>query len=182
MIRLFVKALSTLLACQLTGKVALLLSFRKQPIGEGVAGALIGENIGEGSAAALNTRDSIDSSQRTRGKHFLEAGSAVSLKKSREGVAGAPTRTVDTVLTRCRDKLNPWRTAFLAGTRDRQYKVNDVKFDHSSLRRKLRAAVQLQATMTGDIYDHERLTRQVLGGRRLQSFLVRDLPPAPKTH
>ncbi|QGA13501.1 hypothetical protein EYB26_001151 [Talaromyces marneffei] len=129
---------------------------------EGVAGALIGENIGEGSAAALNTRDSIDSSQRTRGKHFLEAGSAVSLKKSREGVAGAPTRTVDTVLTRCRDKLNPWRTAFLAGTRDRQYK--------------------LQATMTGDIYDHERLTRQVLGGRRLQSFLVRDLPPAPKTH
>ncbi|KAE8548982.1 hypothetical protein EYB25_009365 [Talaromyces marneffei] len=149
---------------------------------EGVAGALIGENIGEGSAAALNTRDSIDSSQRTRGKHFLEAGSAVSLKKSREGVAGAPTRTVDTVLTRCRDKLNPWRTAFLAGTRDRQYKVNDVKFDHSSLRRKLRAAVQLQAMMTGDIYDHERLTRQVLGGRRLQSFLVRDLPPAPKTH
>uniref|UniRef100_A0A093VHM0 Retrovirus-related Pol polyprotein from transposon TNT 1-94 n=1 Tax=Talaromyces marneffei PM1 TaxID=1077442 RepID=A0A093VHM0_TALMA len=111
---------------------------------------------GEGSAAALVQEATIG---KCRWRSYW--------RKYWEGVAGAPTRTVDTVLTRCRDKLNPWRTAFLAGTRDRQYKVNDVKFDHSSLRRKLRAAVQLQATMTGDIYDHERLTRQVLGGRRL---------------
>ncbi|KAE8551356.1 hypothetical protein EYB25_005241 [Talaromyces marneffei] len=112
----------------------------------------------EGSGAALNLRDSTERLTETHGRHFLGDRSTGSLKKSKEYLIEFPTRTVDTVLTTQRGELNPWRFAFLAGTRHRQYEVNTVRFDHISLQRRLRS------------------------GRRLQSILVRDLPPAPKSH
>ncbi|QGA14715.1 hypothetical protein EYB26_002371 [Talaromyces marneffei] len=112
----------------------------------------------EGSGAALNLRDSTERLTETRGRYFLGDRSTGSLKKSREYLIEIPTRTVDTVLTTQRGELNPWRFAFLVGTRHRQYKINTVRFDHVSLQRRLRS------------------------GRRLQSILIRNLPPAPKSH
>ncbi|EED11486.1 hypothetical protein TSTA_007760 [Talaromyces stipitatus ATCC 10500] len=114
---------------------------------EGPRGAL--DNVGmvrsRGSHAEFedrprgspNLRDSIVGLREAHGRHILEDGPRGSLEKN---------------------GLNPWRFAFLAGTRHRQYEVNTVKFDHMSLQQRLRS------------------------GRRLQSVLVRNLPPAPKSH
>ncbi|QGA17425.1 hypothetical protein EYB26_005096 [Talaromyces marneffei] len=109
----------------------------------GVGGAPVGIGIvrptgshtkfREDSGAALNLRDSTERLIETHSRHFLRNRSTGSLKKSREYLIEIPTRTVDTVLTTQRGELNPWRFAFLAGTRHRQYKVNTVRFDHVSL-------------------------------------------------
>ncbi|EEA18571.1 hypothetical protein PMAA_008590 [Talaromyces marneffei ATCC 18224] len=99
----------------------------------GVGGAPIGVGIvrpigsytefGEGSGTAFNLRDSMERLIETRGRHFFKDRSTGSLKKSREYLIEFPTRTVDTVLTTQRGELNPWRFAFLAGTRYRQYEL-----------------------------------------------------------
>ena len=101
----------------------------------------------ERTSGALNLRDSMDRLDETHGWQSPKDRFGESLR-----------RTNAASLTTRQGELNPWRFAFLAGTRHRQYEVNTVKFDHVSLQRRLRS------------------------GRRLQSILVCDLPPAPKSH
>ncbi|KAL3702648.1 hypothetical protein TMatcc_011227 [Talaromyces marneffei ATCC 18224] len=119
----------------------------------------------ERTGGALDLRDSIGSphliaslDETIHGKQFPGDGFGESLRKNRECLGETPIRTNAASLTTQQGELNPWRFAFLAGTRHRQYKVNTIKFDHASLQQRLRS------------------------GRRLQSLLVRDLPPAPKSH
>lgn len=112
----------------------------------------------ERTGDALNLRDSMDRLDETHGRQFPGDRFGESLRKNRECLGEAPIRTNAASLTTQREELNPWRFAFLAGTQHRQYEVNTVKFDHVSLQRRLRS------------------------GRRLQSVLIRDLPPAPKSH
>ncbi|KAL3704530.1 hypothetical protein TMatcc_008201 [Talaromyces marneffei ATCC 18224] len=119
----------------------------------------------ERTGGALDLRDSIGSphliaslDETIHGKQFPGDRFGESLRKNRECLGETPIRNNAASLTTQQGELNPWRFAFLAGTRHRQYEVNTVKFDYASLQRRLRS------------------------GRRLQSLLVRDLPPAPKSH
>ncbi|EED13613.1 conserved hypothetical protein [Talaromyces stipitatus ATCC 10500] len=114
--------------------------------------------FGDRPRGSPNLRDSMVGLREAHGRHILEDRPRGSLEKNGVGFREAPVKTVAAALTTQRGELNPWRFAFLAGTRHRQYEVNTVKFDHVSLQRRLRS------------------------GRRLQSVLVRDLPPAPKSH
>uniref|UniRef100_A0A093VK87 Retrovirus-related Pol polyprotein from transposon TNT 1-94 n=1 Tax=Talaromyces marneffei PM1 TaxID=1077442 RepID=A0A093VK87_TALMA len=109
----------------------------------------------ERTGGALDLRDSIGSphliaslDETIHGKQFPGDGFGESLRKNRECLGETPIRTNAASLTTQQGELNPWRFAFLAGTR-----IVSI-----SLQQRLRS------------------------GRRLQSLLVRDLPPAPKSH
>uniref|UniRef100_A0A093ULP4 Retrovirus-related Pol polyprotein from transposon TNT 1-94 n=1 Tax=Talaromyces marneffei PM1 TaxID=1077442 RepID=A0A093ULP4_TALMA len=74
-------------------------------------------DIEERTGGALNLRDSMDCLDETHGKQFPGDRLGESLRKNRECLSETPIRTNAASLTTQQGELNPWRFAFLAGTR-----------------------------------------------------------------